>query len=346
MSLPAPAYGLVCMTIGPEVRFRTITLTRYRMLKPEERGETLLNLYADNITRVRAAAAFCAARGIRLYRLSSSLFPMSDLVGDDTGAAVLDHLKPQLLEAGHAFEDAGIRVLMHPEQFIVLNSDRPEVRVSSLRAIEAHAGVMDRMGLARSTWNLLLLHGGKGGRGAELAALIPDLPDGVRLRLALENDEHAYGVADLWPVCQATGVPLVFDAHHHVVHDKLPDLDDPSVRQWTLAARDTWTPPEWQVVHLSNGIDGPQDRRHSHLISHLPSAYADVPWIEVEAKGKEEAVAALMRGELAELASVLQPVAVPAEAEAQASAPKKPAKKRTKKAAETPENAVLEPIAN
>ncbi|MDB5046884.1 MAG: damage repair endonuclease UvdE [Deinococcus sp.] len=296
MSLSAvnPAYGLVCMTVGPEVRFRTITLTRYRMLKPEERETTLLNLYADNIVRVRAAAAFCAARGIRLYRLSSSLFPLSDLVDDDTGAAVLDHLKPQLLEAGHAFEDAGIRVLMHPEQFIVLNSDRPEVRVSSLRAIEAHAGVMDRMGFQRSPWNLLLLHGGKGGRGAELAALIPDLPDAVRLRLALENDERAYGVDELWPICQHTGVPLVFDAHHHVVHDSLPDLDHPSVRQWTLAARETWTPPEWQVVHLSNGIDGPQDRRHSHLISHLPTAYADVPWIEVEAKGKEEAVAALM----------------------------------------------------
>ncbi|MFB9993601.1 UV DNA damage repair endonuclease UvsE [Deinococcus oregonensis] len=341
MSFPDPAYGLVCMTVGPEVRFRTITLTRYRMLKPEDRGDVLLNLYADNITRVRAAAAFCAARGIRLYRLSSSLFPMSDLVDDDTGAAVLDHLKPQLLEVGHAFEDAGIRVLMHPEQFIVLNSDRPEVRVSSLRAMTAHAGVMDRMGLARSTWNLLLLHGGKGGRGAELAALIPDLPDGVRLRLALENDEHAYGVEDLWPVCQATGVPLVFDAHHHVVHDSLPDLDHPSVRQWTLAARETWTPPEWQVVHLSNGIDGPQDRRHSHLISHLPSAYSDVPWIEVEAKGKEEAVAALMRGELA---SVVQPAAAPASAEAgaQASSPRKPAKKRAKKV--TSESSALEPV--
>ena len=66
------------------------------------------------------------------------------------------------------------------------------------------------------------------------------------------------------------------------------------MRGWVLAARATWQPPEWQVVHLSNGIDGPQDRRHSHLITDFPSAYLDVPWIEVEAKGKEEALAALM----------------------------------------------------
>nr|WP_281378330.1 UV DNA damage repair endonuclease UvsE [Deinococcus budaensis] len=294
MPAAAPAYGLVCMTVGPEVRFRTVTLTNYQKLSPEERESKLLDLYADNISRVRRAADFCAARGIRLYRLSSSLFPMFDLEGDDTGRAVLDHLAEPMREAGRAFMDAGIRVLMHPEQFIVLNSDRPEVRASSLRALTAHADSLDRFGFPASPWNLLLLHGGKGGRAAELAAVIPDLPDPARLRLGLENDERAYGPADLLPVCQATGTPLVFDAHHHVVREKLPDQEDPSVRGWVLAARATWQPPEWQVVHLSNGIDGPQDRRHSHLITDFPSAYLDVPWIEVEAKGKEEALAALM----------------------------------------------------
>ncbi|NTX99748.1 UV DNA damage repair endonuclease UvsE [Deinococcus sp. JMULE3] len=289
----APTYGLVCLTTGPEIRFRTITLTRYRALTADQRYGTLLDLYADNTARVRRAADYCAARGIRLYRLSSSLFPMLDLQGDDTGAQVLAHLAPQLRDAGHAFQDHGIRVLMHPEQFIVLNSDRPEVRESSLRAITTHAHVMDALGLERSPWNLLLLHGGKGGRAQELQAIIPDLPESVRLRLGLENDERAYSPRDLMPVCEATGTPLVFDAHHHVVHDHLPDQDHPSVREWVLAARRTWTPPEWQVVHLSNGLDGPQDRRHSHLITHLPAAYHDVPWIEVEAKGKEEALAAL-----------------------------------------------------
>ena len=288
-----PQLGLVCLTVGPEVRFRTVTLSRYQALSPAEREAKLLDLYSSNIKTLRGAADYCAAHDIRLYRLSSSLFPMLDLAGDDTGAAVLTHLAPQLLEAGHAFTDAGVRLLMHPEQFIVLNSDRPEVRESSVRAMSAHARVMDGLGLARTPWNLLLLHGGKGGRGAELTALIPDLPDAVRLRLGLENDERAYSPAELLPICEATGTPLVFDAHHHVVHDKLPDQEDPSVREWVLRARATWQPPEWQVVHLSNGIEGPQDRRHSHLIADFPSAYADVPWIEVEAKGKEEAIAAL-----------------------------------------------------
>lgn len=287
-------YGLVCLTVGPELRFRTVTLSRYRALSPHEREAKLQALYAENIRILHSAAAFCAARGIRLYRISSSLFPMLDLAGDDTGAAVLESLGPQLRAAGAAFREADIRVLMHPEQFIVLNSERPEVRKSSLHALHSHARVMDALGLKRSAWNLLLLHGGKGGRGAELAALIPDLPEEIRLRLGLENDERAFGPQDLLPICEQVGTPFVFDAHHHVVREKLSDQEDPSVREWVLRARQTWQPPEWQLVHLSNGIDGPQDRRHSDLITHLPSAYADVAWIEVEAKGKEEAVAALI----------------------------------------------------
>lgn len=290
---PAPNYGLVCLTVGPELRFRTITLTRYRLLTEAQRLDKLRELYAANLATLHSAAQYCQARNIRLYRVSSSLFPMLDLQNDEVGQQVLHELGEQARAVGAAFAAAGVRVLMHPEQFIVLNSERPEVRLSSLRAITSHAASMDALGLERSHWNLLLLHGGKGGRAAELQALIPDLPDSVRLRLGLENDERAYGPQDLLPVCQATGTPFVFDAHHHVVREKLANQEDPSVRQWVLRARATWQPPAWQVVHLSNGIDGPQDRRHSHLITELPSAYHDVPWIEVEAKGKEEAVMAL-----------------------------------------------------
>ena len=42
--MTGPAYGLVCLTTGPEIRFRTITLTRYRALNPDQRYGTLLEL--------------------------------------------------------------------------------------------------------------------------------------------------------------------------------------------------------------------------------------------------------------------------------------------------------------
>lgn len=288
-----PNLGLVCITSGPEIRFRTITRTRYLSFPEEERASVLHALYADNVSRLAGAAAYCAAHGIRLYRMSAGLFPMLDLEGDATGRAVLETLGAELRAAGDAFTAAGIRVLVHPDQFIVLNSENEDVVRRAIYALSFYGLTMDLLGFSHTPWNTILLHGGKGGRAAQLAAIIPTLPANVRARLCLENDERAFGPAELLPVCEAAGVPLIFDAHHHVVREKLASQDDPSVRAWVLAARATWTPPEWQVVHLSNGIDGPQDRRHTELITHFPQAYRDVPWIEVEAKGKELALAGL-----------------------------------------------------
>ena len=292
-TLRAPILGLVCITSGPEVRFRTITRTRYLSFSEDQRRAVLHELYADNVSRLAGAAAYCASHGIRLYRLSAALFPMLDLDGDVTGQQVLESLAAELRAAGDAFTAAKIRVLVHPDQFIVLNSESSDVVRRAVYALSFHGLVMDMLGFSRTSWNTILLHGGKGGRPAELIGTIAALPDTVRLRLALENDERAYGPAELLPVCHATGVPLIFDAHHHVVREKLASQDDPSVREWVLTARATWTPPGWQVVHLSNGINGPQDRRHTDLITHFPGAYRDVPWIEVEAKGKELALAGL-----------------------------------------------------
>lgn len=294
-----PHWGLVCLTNGPEIRFRTTTRSRHLALSPAEREAKLTEIYAANVERLQGAAAYCGAHGIGLYRMSSALFPMLDLWHDgerDAAAkAAFETVKPALRAAVKAFENANVRVTMHPDQFVVLNSDSPEVRLASLRTMCMHAMVLDEMGLPQSPYSMLLLHGGKKGRRDALLKVIETLPHNVRSRLALENDERAYGAAEILEICRASGVPFVFDAHHHVVHAGLSGFADESVTFFTEQAATTWAPPEWQVVHLSNGIDGPNDRRHSWLAPEVPEAFLRVPWVEVEAKGKEEAVFDLQR---------------------------------------------------
>jgi UV DNA damage endonuclease len=119
---------------------------------------------------------------------------------------------------------------------------------------------------------------------------IRDLPEAVRSRLTLENDEYAFGAAEILDICRRAKVPMTFDAHHHVVKEKLDSYEHPSVGEMTRAARDTWPDPSWQVVHLSNGKAAFGDRNHSDFITAIPTAYADVPWVEVEARGKELAI--------------------------------------------------------
>ncbi|MBB6099451.1 UV DNA damage endonuclease [Deinobacterium chartae] len=290
--------GLVCITRSDSVRFRTLTRTRYLALPEEERFPRLQALYAENLRRLYRALDFCAENDIHLYRMSSDLFPLADLEGS-VGLEVLTELQPALAGIGPRAEELGIRLVIHPEQFIVLSSDSPDVVARSIKALEIFGHSFDLMGLPRSAWSPIIVHGGKSGRAERLGEVIRTrLPETVRARLALENDEYAYGPQEILEVCRSTGVPFVYDAHHHAVSARLGSYEDPAVRHFTEAARATWPQPEWQVVHLSNGRESFNDRRHSDFISLMPSAFFDVPWIELEAKAKDEAIALLRAGQL------------------------------------------------
>jgi len=58
-------------------------------------------------------------------------------------------------------------------------------------------------------------------------------------------------------------------------------------------ARETWAESAHQLVHISNGRSGFNDRQHADLIKTMPACYAGAPWIEIEAKSKEEAIDSL-----------------------------------------------------
>lgn len=285
-----PQLGLVCITIGDRVRYRTITRKRLLQFEEPEQQEILRELYTDNLARLNRALDFCLIHNIRLYRFPTGLFPFADT---PLGAAVLHEFSEVLLQAGKRATLRGIRLVVHPEQYIVLSSESPQVVANSILMLESQAWLMDLLGQPRSPWALIEIHGGKRGRGAALAEVITALPEAVRTRLGLENDEYAYSAQDILDVCRATGIPMIFDAHHHLLKEGLESYDHPSIGEMVQAARLTWPDPAWQVVHLSNGRQRFNDRNHSDLINDLPAAYTTVPWIEVEAKHKEVAIAQL-----------------------------------------------------
>jgi UV DNA damage endonuclease len=283
----SPQLGLVCITASEAVRYRAITRKRLLQLEAAEQKRVLRVLYADNLSRLDAAIDYCLAHDIRLYRLTSSLFPFAD---DAIGEDVLEEFAEAVAAKGQRALDAGIRLVLHPDQFVVLSSDSAQVVANSIKILQTHARVMDMLKQPRSSWAAIEIHGGKSGRGEQLVSAIRQLPEGIRLRLALENDEYAYSAAEILEVCRAAGVPMVFDAHHHVVHEKLDSYEHPSIAKMLRAARKTWPVPAWQLVHISNGREYFNDRQHSDLIATMPSSYRNAPWIEVEAKLKELAI--------------------------------------------------------
>lgn len=285
-----PHLGLVCITNSKEIRYRTITRKRLLEASPERQRELLDDIFRDNIQTFDAALRYCQREGISLYRIPSSIFPFAD---EDIGREVLDKFSGTLGRSGARAIERSVRLVMHPDQFVVLSSDSEDVVVNSIKILQMHADIMDLLQQPRSPWALLEVHGGKSDRSDRLVEAIAALPDAIRCRLGLENDEYSYSAEQIWEICKRSGLPMVFDAHHHIVHEKLASYDDPSVGEMLLKARDTWSNPAHQLVHISNGRTAFNDRQHSDLIDTMPSSYRAAPWIEIEAKFKEAAISKL-----------------------------------------------------
>ncbi|MEJ1933473.1 UV DNA damage repair endonuclease UvsE [Nostoc sp. NIES-2111] len=287
-----PELGLVCITFDKQVRFRTMTRTRYLQLSLSERESGLREIYLHNLQRLHDALTFCQNNNIRLYRIPSGVFPLSDME-DQVGAKILEEIIADLGQIGIRAQYLNIRMVLHPDQFVVLSSDSAEVIKNSIKILEDHAHIFDLLGLPRSRWSLMNIHGGKSQRSEQLIKVIANLPENIKNRLTLENDEYAYSAEEIFTVCQQAQIPMVFDAHHHICHENLDSYDHPSVTAMFNAARETWANPQWQLVHISNGEQAFKDRKHSNLITDMPSIYRQAPWIEVEAKQKEAAIAHL-----------------------------------------------------
>lgn len=279
--------GLVCITNSDEVRYKTTTRKNLLSLDESAQREKLRTIYAENISRLKKAVEFCLSKNINLYRMTSALFPFSD---EAMGAEILAEFTDELAEIGIDAMTRGLRLVLHPDQFVVLSSDSESVVENSIKILRMHAKTMDLLKQPRSEWAAMTIHGGKSDRSDRMVENILKLPEEIRSRIVLENDEHAYSSDEILDICRRANVPMVFDAHHHICHENLEDYNHESVEKTFYAARETWKNPELQMVHISNGREKFGDRAHSDLIFTMPDVFRFAPWIEVEAKHKELAI--------------------------------------------------------
>ena len=99
-----PRLGLVCITHSEEVRYKTVTRKRLQQFPAGEQKRMLRDIYAANLARLNGALDFCAARDLRLYRMTSNLFPFAD---EEAGADVLEEFSEELKKTGARAEEHG-----------------------------------------------------------------------------------------------------------------------------------------------------------------------------------------------------------------------------------------------
>jgi UV DNA damage endonuclease len=289
--------GLCCQFAEQPIKFRTTTATALLRLAPPARLTRLAELCRANADALLGALKYCAAHGIRAFRINSQILPVK--THPEAGYAIHDlpggaDIVARFQACGAFARGRGLRLSFHPDQFVVLNSPQARTRAHSIAELVYQAEVAAWVGA-----DTINIHGG-GAYGDKTAALralragIDQLPDAVRCRLTLENDDTVYTPADLLPVCTDMGVPLVYDVHHHRCL-----TDGLSVADATDQARRTWTSePLFHISSPLEGWSGPKPARHHDYIdpADFPDEWRGWPLtVEVEAKAKELAVARLLK---------------------------------------------------
>ena len=288
--------GLCCQFLDAPIRFRAATHRYVATLAPGARRDYLSAIARANGIALAHAAERCHELGIGAFRITSQILPLATHPESGYGIDALDAaeaIERSYRAAGEVARERGIRLSFHPDQFVVLNSEREAVVESSLRELELQGGLAELVGA-----DTICLHGGgaSGGKPAALDRLeraLDRLGDAARTRLALENDDRVYSPADLLPLCERTGVPFIYDVHHHRC---LPDGLD--VAEVTERAEATWRGREmW--THISSPRDGWGARDPRPHAGHVDPADFPREWlsrrltVDVEAKEKERAVVAL-----------------------------------------------------
>lgn len=273
------------------IKEKSLQLGAYKNGKYSE--ERIVETYHNNVNELIKLIPKLVENKIFSFRVSSNILPLFDKAGDI--AKNDEKLIQKFKILGELFLKNKIRVSTHPGQFTVISSDRDEVIANSVRELEYHAWMFDRMGLAQTPYYAINIHGGKRDRSNRMVDTILELPENIRSRLTLENDERCYNPRQLVEVSEKTNVPVVWDSHHHTFNDGNMTAEE---AMW--ACIETWGEHK-PLQHLSNTFEGlekgnfSERRKHSYHIHNIPDVQrevmeADLVDVDVEAKGKNLAV--------------------------------------------------------
>jgi len=236
--------------------------------------------------------------GIKFFRLSSDLIPWASEINLEELPDIKE-MKEVLARAGNYALSVGQRLTSHPGQFNVLCSPTPRVVERCIIDLSIHGKTFDWLNQPRSPYAKINIHLG-GAYGDKESAMkrwcenFHRLPDSVKSRLTVENDDKAsmYSVVDLYEnVYKKTGVPVVFDFHHHQF--QTGGLSEQDALELAMS---TWPTDIVPVVHYSESrsreYEDPKIRpqAHSDYIIDYIETYGNTIDIMVEAKAKELAV--------------------------------------------------------
>jgi UV DNA damage endonuclease len=221
--------------------------------------ERLLATVKNNIDCLSRILAWNFRHEILFFRITSDLVPFAS--HPVCTFPWQKHLADDLAAIGDFIAESGIRISMHPDQFIILNSPDPMVVGRSIDELMYHAELLDLMGLPGSAKIQLHIGGVYGNPWESIARFVrayERLDPIIRRRLVVENDDRRFTAADCLDIHEQTGIPVLFDVFHHACASNREDIGEMLPR-----IRKTWKGPDG-IMMVDYSSQNPTKRMGGH----------------------------------------------------------------------------------
>ena len=185
--------------------------------------EKIIDVAKRNILNTHALVKKVATlpHELRMLRLTSDMFSFytmdeyKDFWKNPYIQNLLEHWMAPIGETARAND---VRLSFHPDQFVVLASDRPEVVNKSIEEFEYHVDMARFMGYGKQFQDIKINVHIAGRAGVEgMRAVLPRLSQEARNTITIENEEISYGLNDCLQLSDV--IPIVLDIHHHWIRE-------------------------------------------------------------------------------------------------------------------------------
>lgn len=281
---------------------KTVTAANLSKIQSETaRIAKLKALAQENLKNTQRLLFHNCGHDIAVYRITSKLIPLATHPITSSWDWAADLMEP-LQSLGSFVKRENFRISAHPDHYTLLNSPRDDVTESSIRDLEYHQQIFDGMGLDTSAKLVLHVGGSYNNKSDSLRRFketYSALPQPLKERLILENDDKVYTALEVLDLCQELQIPMVLDIHHHWCNNQ-----NENIYSYLDDIFDTWRnetiPPK---IHLSSPRTSKDFRAHADYVD---PEYFLVFWekacqvntdfdVMIEAKMKDRALFKLMQ---------------------------------------------------
>ncbi|MCG6918165.1 MAG: UV DNA damage repair endonuclease UvsE [Deltaproteobacteria bacterium] len=226
--------------------------------------ERLIQKVENNLNCLFKILQYNVQNSFYFFRISSDLVPFAShpvCTFDWAG-----HFREDLRKIGEFIREHNIRISMHPDQFVIINALKKDVVERSVKELEYHCTVLDKMGLDRSAKIQIHLGGVYGDKVSAMDRFIASynsLSTPLKSRLVIENDDRSYSLEDCLAVHHKIGIPIIFDVFHHQCLN-----NGETLRQALELSGNTWTKADGiPMVDYSSQQRGQRSGSHAKTLN-------------------------------------------------------------------------------